>query len=36
MKDMCSYFRKLREWINEDLGIKLSMSIKGAKEDGKK
>ena len=35
MKDMCSYFIKWREWRNEDLGIKLSMSIKGAREDGK-
>ena len=35
MKDMCSYFIKWREWRNEDLGIRLSMSIKGAREDGK-
>ena len=35
MEDMCSYFKKWREWRNEDLGIKLSTSIKEAEEDGK-
>ena len=36
MEDMGSYFQRGREWKNEDLGSKSSMSIKGAGEDGKK
>ena len=32
MEDMCSYFRKWREWRNGDLGNKPSTSIKGAEE----
>ena len=34
MEDMDSYFRKLREWRNTDLGSKSSTSIKGVKKDG--
>ena len=33
MEDMGSYFRKWREWRNEDLGCKSSTSMKGVEKD---